>query len=261
MKVFRLEWMFFTLSAIADLRMRLNLFVQFINDILWYSVQILLFEALYLHVNQLAGWTVVDMRIFLGVLFLVDGLQMVFFAHNFDVFQEKVAQGDMELQLLKPVSTQLLMTTQRWQCGYILNVVFAISWLSWSFYLVPGGVSWGTLALLALVVPAGLAMFYATRLLFHMPALLVSRSEHITEVYFSLLRLSVRPDRLYGPGLRYFVLMVFPVGMIASVPARLLIEPFDIWLLGGLLGMSGFFLFAVHRLWCWSVRRYCSASC
>lgn len=257
-KMLHLELMFFKLSAIADLNMRFNLFVQFMNDVLWYSVQIVLFEALYLHVDELGGWTIADTRVFLGLLFLIDGLHMVFFAHNFDVFSEKVAQGDMELMLLKPVSTQHLMSCQRLQCGYLLNVVLAASWLGWSLSFIPGGFSLSMLAMLALVIPAGFAIFYSTRLLFITPALLYSRAEHITEIYFSVLKLGMKPDRLYGPGLRYLILMIIPVGMIASIPTRLLVEPFDVWLLASLLGMAGLLLLVTNRFWHWSVKRYCS---
>ncbi len=59
MKLFRVEWILCQLSAIADLQSRFNLLLQFFNDIVWYSTQILVFETLYLHVNNLGGWGVV----------------------------------------------------------------------------------------------------------------------------------------------------------------------------------------------------------
>lgn len=257
-RVLRLQWIFFKLSAIADLQMRVNTLVQFTNDVGWYAVQIVLFEALYLHINQLGGWTVADTRVFLGVLFMVDALQMIFFAHNFEMLSEKVSRGDMDLMLLKPASSQQLMTAQRMMCGYGLNFLLAGAWLAWSLSQIPGGLSWSSLLMLLLVVPAGVGIFYSTRLLFSTSALLFSRSEHINELYFSFFRLGLRPDHVYTPRLRYMVLMVIPVGMIASVPARLLVEPFDILLLAGLLTMSMLFVFAAHCFWNWSVRRYCS---
>jgi hypothetical protein len=89
-KMLTLEWSLFKLSAMADLQVPFNLGLQFINDILWYAMQIILFEALYLHVNNLGGWGIAEMRVFLGVLFLVDAFQMILFAYNFDVFSEKI---------------------------------------------------------------------------------------------------------------------------------------------------------------------------
>jgi len=252
----RLEWSLFKLSAIADLQVPFNLGLQFFNDILWYSMQIILFEALYLHVNDLGGWGITEMRVFLGVLFLVDALQMILFAYNFDVFSEKIAYRDLDLLLLRPVSSQQLMTAQRLQCGFILNALFAASWLLWSLSLVDGGITWLRAFLILIVVPAALAIFYSTRVIFATIALLITRAEHFHELYFTFFKMGQRPDKLYGPGIRYLILMVVPVGMIASVPTRVLVDPADSFALPALLSTSVAFLFAANRFWNWSVKRY-----
>src|ERR1700722_7760158 len=93
-KVIKLEWALFKLSAIADLQVPFNLGLQFVNDILWFLVQILLFEAIYLHVDTLGGWGIAEMRVFLGVLFFVDAFHMIFFSYNFDTFSERIARRD-----------------------------------------------------------------------------------------------------------------------------------------------------------------------
>jgi ABC-2 type transport system permease protein len=55
---------------------------------------------------------------------------------------------------------------------------------------------------------------------------------------------------------RYFILMVIPVGMIASVPTRALVDPTDIFALPSLLIMAALFCFLSNRFWHWSVKRY-----
>lgn len=259
MKMLKLEWMLFKLSAITDLQMRFNLLAQFFNDILWYAVQIVLFEAIYLHVDTLGGWGIAETRVFLGILFLIDGLQMVLFAYNFEHFTDKVVRGELDLLLVKPVSSQQLFTMQRLQCGFLLNVLFALGWLVFAFADLPGGFPYSQLWLLLIAVPAGLSVFYATRLIFTLPTLFLKQNTDTMELYFALFRLGLRPDKLYGPGLRYLVLMIVPVGMIASVPARIVIDPFDGWLLAGLVFTSLFVLFVANKLWHMAVRRYSSS--
>ena len=252
----RLEWSLFQLSAIADMQVPFNVGVQFINDILWYSVQILLFEALYLHVDSLGGWGIVEMRVFLGVLFLVDALQMIFFSHNFDVFSEKIAHRDLDLLLLRPVSTQQLMTGQRLLFGFFLNALFAFGWLLWSLSLLSGGFPWLRSLWLFVLIPAALAIFYSTRLLFCTVTLLMTRADHFQEFYFTFFKMGQRPDRLYGPTVRYLILLVIPVGMIASFPTRVLVDPCDSWALPALLAAAAITLFLSNRFWRWSVKRY-----
>ncbi len=255
-KMLHLEWIFFKLSAIADLQAPFNLGVQMINDILWYVLQIILFEAIYLHVDQLGGWGIAEMRTFLGMLFLVDAFQMVLFSYNFDTFSQKIVQRDLDLLLLRPVSAQQLMTSQKLQCGFLLNVIFALAWLLWSLSLLPEGFPWVRSLLLFIVVPAALCIFYSTRLIFCTVALLLTRAEHFHELYFAFFKMGQRPDHLYGMGIRYMILLLIPVGMIASFPTRVLVNPSDNAALPLLLAVStGFFLVA-NSFWNWSVKRY-----
>ncbi len=255
-KMWRLEKTFFRLSAIADLQVPFNLGLQFFNDILWYTMQIILFEALYLHVDSLGGWDVAQMRVFLGVLFFVDALQMILFAHNFDVFSEKIAHRDLDLLLLRPVSAQQLMTSQRLQCGFLLNAVFALSWLIWSLAALPEGFPWIRSLLLPIVVLAALSIFYSTRLIFNTLALLMTRAEHFHELYFTVFHLGQRPEHLYGPTIRYVILFLIPVGMIASVPTKVLVDPSVTWALPALLTTAVVTFLVANLFWRWSVKRY-----
>lgn len=254
-KMLILEGALFKLSAIADLQVPFNLGLQFVNDILWYLLQIILFESIYLHVNNLGGWGLPEMRVFLGMLFFVDALQMILFSYNFDVFSEKIVHRDLDLLLLRPVSSQQLMTSQKLQCGFLLNAVFALSWLLWSLSLLPEGFPWTRSLLILIVVPAALSIFYSTRLIFCTVALLMTRAEHFHELYFTFFKIGQRPDQLYGPSIRYLILLVIPVGMIASFPTRVFVDPTDSWALPALLAAAAS-LFAANRFWRWSVKRY-----
>lgn len=255
-KMLKLEWIFFKLSAIADLQAPFNLGIQFVNDILWYMMQIILFEAIYLHVDSLGGWGIAEMRVFLGVLFLVDAIQMVLFAHNFNVFSEKIAHRELDLLLLRPVSSQQLMTSQKLQCSFLLNAVFALLWLLWSLSLLSGGFPWIRSLLIFVVVPAALSIFYSTRLIFSTVALLMTRAEHFHELYFTFFKMGQRPDHLYGPGIRYMILLIVPVGMIASFPTKVLVDPADSWALPILLVVATAFFLIANLFWRWSIKRY-----
>lgn len=255
-KLLTLEWSLFKLSATADLQVPFNLGIQFINDILWYAMQIILFESLYLHIHDLGGWGIAEMRVFLGILFLVDAFQMILFSYNFDVFSEKIVHRDLDLLLLRPVSSQQLMTSQRLQCSFILNALFAASWLLWSLSLLPGGFPWERSLLIPIVVPAALSIFYSTRLIFSTIALLITRAEHFHELYFTFFKMGQRPDKLYGPSIRYFILLVIPLGMIASFPTRVLVDPTDSFALPLLIVVSVICFYVANRFWHWAVRRY-----
>jgi ABC-type uncharacterized transport system permease subunit len=95
-------------------------------------------------------------------------------------------------------------------------------------------------------------------MMFSTIALLVTRAEHFHDLYFTFFKMGQRPDLLYGQSVRYFILLVIPVGMIASFPTRVLVDPADSFALPALLASAAAFLFLANRFWHWSVKRYMS---
>ncbi|MBX9767816.1 MAG: ABC-2 family transporter protein, partial [Bdellovibrionales bacterium] len=119
----------FRASLTADLQFRANFTVRILGDILWYVANIFVFEILFLQTSNLKGWTIEEMRIFLGVLFTVDALWMIFFSENLDQLSEKIRKGDLDLLLSKPVQSQFMMSCQKVSSAYIGNLLLAGFWL------------------------------------------------------------------------------------------------------------------------------------
>jgi ABC-type uncharacterized transport system permease subunit len=69
---------------------RLNFVVHIFGEIVWYTAQLSVFEVLYTHTSNLNGWTVQDMRVFMGSLFLADVIYMILFQTNLDGFARLV---------------------------------------------------------------------------------------------------------------------------------------------------------------------------
>ena len=122
--------------------------------------------------------------------------------------------------------------------------------------MLPEGFPWMRSLLILIVVPAALSIFYSTRLIFCTVALLMTRAEHFHELYFTFFKMGQRPDHLYGPGIRYIILLIIPVGMIASFPTRVLVDPTDSWALPALLAVAALSLLVANLFWRWSVKRY-----
>ena len=70
-KYLKLYVMLFKTSFIADLEYRVNFATRILVDILWYFGQIVTFEVIYQHTDKIGDWNVMQMRVFLGIVFLV----------------------------------------------------------------------------------------------------------------------------------------------------------------------------------------------
>ncbi len=252
-------WSFFKTSLIADLEYRFNFIVAVFNDVLWYSAQIITFEVLFLHSPQIGDWSIEQVRVFLGVLFIVDAIYMIFVHENLDRFSERVSRGDLDFLLLKPINSQFLVSCQKFVTPSIVNLLIATSWLIWSLSHIE---SWtlGNVFLFLLVIPNAVLVTYTMRFIFSSIAVILTRSENIQFLWFAFYRIGTRPDTIYAPAFRVLIITLIPVGIVASVPSRILFGDYEWPLIVWCLIIGPLFLWLSTKFWSFCLKHYSSAS-
>jgi ABC-2 type transport system permease protein len=258
-KYFGLFWSFFRASAISDLEYRLNLVMKIITDIIWYAAQLSVFEVLFRQTSSIAGWTLPTTRVFMGCLFLVDSVWMLIFHENLDKFSDKVRKGELDLLLAKPVNSQFMLSFQRMSTPYVFNIFMTAGYLMFALNQLPA-VAWWKLCFLVVSVPCALSIVYGLRFFFSASALIFTRAENINYVWYQFYKLGTRPDAVYPTWLRYAILSVLPVAFIASVPARLLLEPVSLKLFSAMILIASIAVYISTRFWRFALRFYSSAS-
>lgn len=249
----------FKASVQADLEYRANFATRILTDIFWYLAQIITFETIFSHTEKIGDWDLSQMRVFLGILFVVDAFYMILFSDNLDRMTDKVRKGDMDLLLAKPVNSQFMMSLQRTSSALIGNLIIGLSWLSWSLAnlnnLEPVRLLW-----LALLIPCGLICLYAIRFMFAATAVIFTKSDNLQYVWYQIYKLGMRPDSIYFPWLKFILLTVFPVSVVASVPARSVLEPANYLLFLWIPVLAFLLLKTSHRFWNFALKHYSSAS-
>ncbi|MBP7845529.1 MAG: ABC-2 family transporter protein [Proteobacteria bacterium] len=250
----------FRLSFIADIQYRANVIIKIFADMCWYSGQIAIFEVLYLHTHQIAGWSIYDARLLLGSLFLSDAIFMVIFSESMERFSEKVIRGELDLLLVKPVNSQFLMSCQRMSTAYMANIFISLIFLVLvNIYSSLGFSIWRFLGGLTLVFFSVL-ITYSFRIFFAMMAIVFSRVEALNYVWYQFYRFGTRPDQIYPNALRYVFLSVLPIAFMASVPARIFSGKGSIeYFIAGIC-VPLTLLFLVSQCWNKVIKRYSSAS-
>lgn len=258
-KYFRLYLAMFKASFIADLEYRANFFSRILTDIFWYIAQIITFEVLYNHTSKIGDWNLYQMRVFLGLLFVVDALYMIIIHENLENISEKIRKGDLDLLLSKPVNSQFMLTLQKANTAIFGNLLLGLGWLIYALSglddFMPARLLW-----LIILIPCSLIVVYSMRFMFAATAVIFTRSENLQFLWWQVYRLGMRPDSMYRPYVKYILLTVIPVGVIVSVPARALLNPPDFIYLLWPLVLSPMLIYATHKFWNFALKFYTSAS-
>ena len=250
---------FFRASFIADLEFRSNFLIRIITDIFWYAAQITTFEVLFLHTQKIGDWNHAQTRVFLGMLFIIDAIFMIAFSENLDRLSEKVRKGDLDLILTKPIESQFMVSLQKINTALFGNLLLGILWFFFSLSQLPD-FSWWRLLWLLIMIPCGVSVIYALRFCFSALAVIFAKSENVQFLWFQIYKLAARPDSIYFPWLKFILLTIVPVGMIASVPARVLMDPQNFWFPAWALVLSPTIIYLSHRFWNFCLKYYSSAS-
>lgn len=260
MRYLQLWLSFLKMSWMADMEYRLNIVLRALAETGWYVAQLSIFEVLYTHSKTISGWDVHGMRVFMAVLFLVDVLYMIFLMENIDNLFTLVKQGDLDLYLVKPIDSQFMVSLRKVATAYTLNLVGILVYLVWAIRNLTQAPSGLQLVVFVGLILSGFLALYAFRFLFATLTVVLQDAGNIQYVWHQLYRLGMRPDPLYPPYLRIFVLTVLPVAFFASVPARALVDGVDWRFCIAAPGLALSLLFLSHYLWGKALKRYSSAS-
>jgi ABC-2 type transport system permease protein len=236
---------FARVSLMSELEYRFNFAVRIFTDVIWYMAQLSVFEVLFRHTDSLSGWTLETMRVFMGVLFLTDSIYMMLFSENLDRLSDRIRRGDLDLLLVKPVSSQWMLSFQKISVAYFGNFIISAVWL---------------LLWLLICVPCGVIVVYAIRFSTASTALYFTKADAINYIWYQLYRLGTRPDTVYPKLLRYAVLSVLPIAFLASVPAQVILNRTGSEMVLWGIALAAMMLAVSSFIWKTGLKRYASAS-
>jgi ABC-2 type transport system permease protein len=250
---------FFKASFAADIEYRLNFVFLIIAEFVWYSTQLILFEVLYRHTRIIGEWTLDQMRVFIFLVLFIDSIYMILWDLNFTAFTDNVRKGTLDLLLMKPIDSMFMLSSQRISISHIPCFFVTAGGLVWALAQMPD-FNWFRLFWLVFLVPAGLSVIFCGRFALNCSAILFTRADFLQYLWYSLFRLGLRPDAIYSGFLRLILIFVVPFAMVASIPARILLEPTQLWMIAWAILLPFILFNLLKKYWRYCLRQYSSAS-
>ena len=109
--------------------------------------------------------------------------------------------------------SQFMISLQKASTAMLGNLLIGLSWFTYSLIQLPD-FQWQRLPWLLFLIPCGLEALYAMRFFMAATAVIFARSENLQFIWFQLYRLGMRPDSIYTPWLKWFLLTALSVILI-----------------------------------------------
>lgn len=260
MRYLRLYRQFLSFSFSRSLEYRLDFWFRVIMDCFFYIVEIAFFMVIYQHTEILGEWTFDQTLVFVCGFLLVDAIHMTVFSNNMWILPSYVNKGDLDYYLIRPVSSLFFLSLRDFAANSFLNLIIAGGLLMWSLMRYPDPIPPVNLLWYLFLLVNGAILHYTLQMFFVIPVIWLHSNRGLTNAFFSTTKLGERPDKIYPKWTRRILLVVFPLLLMAAVPAKVLFEGPGPELIGLTLGVSAFFFLLMVAFWNFALRHYSSAS-
>jgi len=260
MRYLRLYLHFLRFSFSKALEFRVDFYFRVVMDIMFYIIQFLFFDIIYLHTPILAGWSIDEMRIFVASYIFIDALHMTVFANNCWWLPIYINRGDLDYYLTKPVSTLFFLSLREFAANSFLNLIIASSVLYYVISSYPQELSNMKIFVFILLLLLGCLLYFFVHLIFLLSVFWTQSPRGFGDVFFAISHTMERPDKLFSGVIRVIFLFILPFSLMVSYPAKYLLDDAGNSVIITMLVVTSAFFFITQLIWRKGLNNYSSAS-
>lgn len=248
------------ISASASMAYRGDFLLEGVMTLMWMGLTLLPLIVLYDGRESVAGWdepsALVVIAYFMGVRAVLESLV----SPSVIDLVERIRTGAFDYVLLKPVDSQALMSTSRFEPWKIIELLAAVALVVYAFWLRGEPPAPVDIALGILLFASGILAMYSLWIACAAASFWVVRLDNLTFLLGAIFDTARWPVHVFRGAWRFVFTFVIPVAVMTTYPAMALLGRLDVDT--SLIVVSGALaLFALSRIvWVAAIRNYTSAS-
>lgn len=259
-RYWRVYWACLRNCLARELEFRSSFLLSAGSTILWAVFSMLLAGLVFTNVRQVAGWDLDRMFILTGSFLMVEGLSSSLFQRNMQRLSEMVNKGELDFVLIRPISSQFLVSIRYIDFGDLPTVVVGFGYVVVGLgrlRITPGLLEIATY--LGMLVCALLSL-YALWFMAVTLVLWTGRINNISAVMPPFIEMARMPSDVYRGLARPILTYGLPIAAIATLPSKALLGILEPTALPYQFALTILLLWASSRFWKYSLRKYTSAS-
>lgn len=226
----------------------------------WMVFTIVFYQLLFTQIDNIAGWNKHQILILQGFYFFLDAVVWGLFYQNFYDLPKKINTGNLDLELVKPINKQFLLSTKKFSLNHVNNIIVGFGIILYS--LQKGNIQPDLISIIFTIIIFLIAVIfvYSSWFITICAAFWFERLENIIYLFPSFRQFAKFPLSAYQGVLKLFLTYIIPITLVTTLPSKFLIGKPDYHLLVILIGFAISSLFFSNWFFKISLKRYSSAS-
>ncbi len=256
-KVTLVHW---RLGAEYEVQYRMNFVLQIVQSAVRLATGIIAIQLVFGFTTQLGGWTEPELYAVLGIHVLLGGILATFILPNMFSFMYEVREGELDFALLRPVDSQMFISTRQLGFWSLVDVIVGIVVLGWAFAELAETIGPVDLVLFGIGLVCGALILYSVWMAFTTTAFWLIDTDDMATIITGLYDAGRWPIRIYPIWLQGALTAVVPLGVAITVPAEALTDRLTPTAMATLLVVTVIAVAASRAYWQYGVKNYSGAS-
>lgn len=246
-------------SLLMTLQYRVELVVQVFMSLFWTVNALVPLFVLFGQRKTVAGWTWPEALLVVGCFTILKGFLNGVVQPSLQTVVELIRKGTFDFLLLKPIDSQLLVSTsnfQLWQTADVVAGGVVSGYALHTLGRVPSLLQWATF--LALIMCGGLIL-YAIWIIVVSLAFRFVKIDNLSYLFMSIFDAARWPASVFRGAFAFFFSFIIPLALMTTYPALALLGRMDVRTALTSVVVTCVFLVIARLSWMGSLRHYSSA--
>lgn len=226
----------------------------------WFALTIVSISILTYQAPTVGGWNRYELFVVQGVYSLTISFLFFCIDRNISQFIEDVWNGNFDYKLLKPIDSQFLASFGYFKIHNLARMIAGVMLITYSIVMLQLHIQLFHVALFLLFVTISIVLGYSLWILIASVSFWSPPMFNLSDAignFLSLTRYPLIVFRFISDALVYVLL---PLVVITTVPAQIILQRIDIWLMISAGMLTILCLFLSRFVWKFALRYYTSAS-
>ena len=214
---------FFRNSLTRDMEFKMNFIGNLFIDSIFYGSLFFFFSVIFSYVDALGDFSRDAVIIFLIITYLTDTVFLFFFGANTFQVNRMVVRGDLDMLLLKPINSLFFISFRYVSTYALISMCILLGVLLRVTYLYSPSIGLLNYTIFFISLLLGILILYCVEFII---ACLVFWYKNFSVggwLASELTKYSRRPDSIYTGVFRKALFSFFPMALVSSLPARILL--------------------------------------
>lgn len=210
------------LSFLRDVEYRANLYAMMVSGLIWVLIPLILFKAIYLNIDSIAGWGWEDMLLLIGSYTIIDSIMMFLLINNMNQLQSDIMDGSLDQLLTKPIDSQVYVSFKSLNYSQLFNVVPGVFMIVYVFLTTSREIDLVTIFLYVIYLIFGMVLYYSIWFIWTALAFWFPNIRSRERLFLDAILMARFPMPIYKGVFGFIFTYLIPLAIIANSAALVL---------------------------------------